>query len=69
MRRRGFALNDQATETGLAAVGVAVPGTGASLRAGLSLAVPSVRFSRDRLPGWVAALTAAAEAVGRGVRD
>ena len=64
VRRRGFALNDQATETGLAAVGVAVPGADATLRAGLSLAVPTVRFSRDRLPGWVAALTAAAAAIG-----
>jgi DNA-binding IclR family transcriptional regulator len=68
VRRRGFALNDQATETGLAAVGVAVPGV-EGLRAGLSIAVPTVRFSRDRLPGWVAALTATAEAVGRGLRD
>ena len=64
VRRRGFALNDQATETGLAAVGVAVPGADASLRAGLSLAVPTVRFSSERLPGWVAALTAAAAAIG-----
>lgn len=64
VRRRGFALNDQATETGLAAVGVAVPGMDATVRAGLSLAVPTVRFARDRLPGWVAALTAAAAAMG-----
>ncbi|GAA3162813.1 allantoin degradation transcriptional regulator AllR [Blastococcus jejuensis] len=64
VRRRGFALNDQATETGLAAVGVAVPGMDATVRAGLSLAVPTVRFARDRLPGWVAALTAAAAAIG-----
>ena len=64
VRRRGFAINDQATETGLAAVGVAVPGADASLRAGLSLAVPTVRFSGDLLPGWVAALTAAAAAIG-----
>jgi DNA-binding IclR family transcriptional regulator len=64
VRRRGFALNDQATEAGLAAVGVALPGAGEGLRAGLSLAVPTVRFSRDLLPAWVAALTAAAAAIG-----
>ena len=69
VRRRGFALNDQATETGLIAVGVAVPGTDPALRAGLSLAVPTVRFSRDLLPGWVSALTAAAHAIGAEMRD
>jgi DNA-binding IclR family transcriptional regulator len=65
VRRRGFAVNDQATEAGLTAVGVAVP-AGADLpAAALSLAMPSVRYSRDRLPEWGTALAAAAAAIGR----
>ncbi|MCO7218634.1 IclR family transcriptional regulator [Klenkia sp. PcliD-1-E] len=65
VRRRGFAVNDQATEAGLTAVGVAVPGGGV----GISLAMPRVRFSRDRLAGWVAALTDTAVAVAVGLTD
>ena len=65
VRRRGYALNDQATETGLTAVGVAVPDGLPGLHPALSLAVPTVRWSRDLLPGWTAALTEAAAAIGR----
>ena len=63
VRRRGFAVNDQETEAGLTAVGAAVPtGTDAS-PAAISLALPSARFSRDRLPAWAAAVTATAAAI------
>jgi len=65
VRRRGFAVNDQETETGLTAVGVAVPAQPGLPPAGLSLALPTARYSRDRLPGWGAALVAAAEAIAR----
>lgn len=65
VRRRGFALNDQATEAGLTAVGVAVPGGAAAI----SLAMPRVRFSREGLPGWVSALTSTADAVATGLTD
>jgi IclR family transcriptional regulator, acetate operon repressor len=67
VRRRGFAVNDQATEAGLTAVGVAVPPEAGVPPAALSLAMPSVRFSRDALPGWGAALTAAAAAIAADV--
>lgn len=67
VRRRGFALNDQATEVGLTAVGVPVPGAPGG--AGISLAMPRVRFSRDRLPRWVTALTATAAAVAGDLTD
>ena len=65
VRRHGFAVNDQATENGLTAVGVAVPERAGLPRAAISLAMPTVRYSRARLPGWGAALSAAAEAIAR----
>jgi IclR family acetate operon transcriptional repressor len=65
VRRRGFAVNDQETETGLTAVGVAVPDPEGAVRAALSLAVPTARYSRDRLPEWGAVLLAAAAGVSR----
>jgi IclR family transcriptional regulator, acetate operon repressor len=63
VRRRGYAVNDQATEAGLTAVGVAVPPVPGAPPAALSLAMPSVRFSRGEAPGWGAALAAAAAAI------
>jgi DNA-binding IclR family transcriptional regulator len=65
VRRRGFAVNDQGTETGLTAVGVAVPSANGFTGAALSLAAPTARYSRDRLTDWVPALAAAAEAIAR----
>ncbi|MBC3191941.1 helix-turn-helix domain-containing protein [Pseudonocardia sp. C8] len=67
VRRRGFAVNDQRTETGLIAVGAAVPGTVSAGPgpAGVSLAMPTVRYRRDRLPEWGRAVVATAERVGR----
>jgi len=65
IRRRGFAVNDQGTEAGLTAVGVAVPPAGGFTGAALSLAAPTARCSRDRLPVWGAALSEAAGAIAR----
>lgn len=65
VRRRGFAVNDQETEAGLTAVGVAVPPAGGFTGAALSLAAPSARYSRDRLPIWGSALAQAAGALAR----
>ncbi len=65
VRRRGLAVNDQATEAGLTAVGIAVPAAGGFTGAALSVAAPSARYSRDRLPVWGSALDRAAEAVAR----
>lgn len=64
VRRRGFAVNDQDTETGLTALGAAVPASGASPPAAISLAMPRARFSRDRLAAWGAAVVATAAAIG-----
>jgi DNA-binding IclR family transcriptional regulator len=63
VRRRGFAVNDQETETGLTAVGAAVPTGTDAPPAAISLALPSARFSRDRLQAWGSAVTAAAAAI------
>ncbi|MDL5155634.1 IclR family transcriptional regulator [Actinomycetospora termitidis] len=61
-RRQGFAVNDGRTEEGLTAIGVAVPGPAG---AALSIALPTARFRRDRLAGWVGELTATAERIAR----
>jgi DNA-binding IclR family transcriptional regulator len=63
VRRRGYAVNDQATEAGLTAVGVAVPAAGGFSGAALSVAAPTARSTRDLLPVWGAALTGAAAAI------
>ena len=67
VRRRGYAVNDQATETGLTALGVAIRGADATAVAAVSLAVPSARFHRDRVAGWLAPLTATAAAIEHAV--
>lgn len=62
VRSRGYALNIEETEEGLSAIGVAVHnGRGAGV-AGLSIAVPSVRFHRERIALFVRELR-------RSVRD
>jgi DNA-binding IclR family transcriptional regulator len=58
-------MNDQGTEAGLTAVGVAVPPAGGVTGAALSVAAPTARFARDRLPAWATALAEAAGAVAR----
>ena len=63
VRRRGIAVNDQETETGLTAVGVVVPDRSEAPSAALCLATPSARYSRDLLPSWRAALSEAAEKI------
>jgi IclR family acetate operon transcriptional repressor len=68
VHRRGFVVNDQETETGVTAIGMAIPaqaGAGTAARAALSIGLPTARYRRDRLPEWVALLTAAAERIAR----
>ncbi len=65
VRRQGFAVNDQQTEAGLTAIGVAVPDPAGTVRAALSVAVPTARYAGGSLPAWVAALTAAAAGIAR----
>lgn len=59
IRRQGFAVNNQATETGVTAIGRAVRSPDGTAVAGVSIAMPTVRYSRDRLPEWVQNLSTA----------
>jgi IclR family acetate operon transcriptional repressor len=63
IRRRGYAVNDQETEAGLTAVGAVVPAGGGLPPAAISVAMPTVRYSRERLPAWGAAVAGAAAAI------
>ncbi|MEA3217604.1 MAG: IclR family transcriptional regulator, acetate operon repressor [Acidimicrobiia bacterium] len=65
VRRRGHAVNDQQTETGLTAVGVALPRVAGMPLASVALAMPTARYSRNSLPVWSADLAAAAGAIAR----
>lgn len=56
VRRNGFAINNQRTETGLTALGRALPGA----RLALSIAMPTARYDRLRIPEWVNDLAATA---------
>jgi IclR family transcriptional regulator, acetate operon repressor len=53
IRRNGFAINNQRTESGLTALGMAVQVSDGRVVGGISLALPSVRFRKERVPGWV----------------
>ena len=69
VRKRKFAINDQQTETGLTALGVAVTDTAGRPAAAVSLAMPKARFDRDLLPIRVAALSAAAAGIEAGLAN
>jgi DNA-binding IclR family transcriptional regulator len=58
VRKRGFAVNNQLTETGLSALGMVVRGPAGAPEAAISLAIPTARFDRDQLPTWVGAMSA-----------
>ncbi|MFZ3592499.1 IclR family transcriptional regulator [Streptomyces sp. BH104] len=66
-RREGHALNQEATETGLTALGVALPtGTAGYPPAAISLSMPSARWSRALLPSLSTALKSAAARIAAG---
>ena len=55
-RRRGYAINNGRTETGVTAVGRAVHGPDGRARAAVSISLPTARYSRTVLPQLVGAL-------------
>ena len=65
VRGNGFAVNDQESEPGLAAVGLAVHGPDGDAFGGVSLAMPANRFAREKVGGWVEQLRLAARAIER----
>jgi DNA-binding IclR family transcriptional regulator len=60
VRRRGFALNMEETETGVCALGACVYGPDGQAVGALSVAVPSARFHRDEVESLAAHLRATA---------
>lgn len=65
IRKSGFAVNQGVSERGLVAVGRAVPGPDGAGIAGLSISMPSVRYTPQDLPRLDAALRDAAQAIAR----
>jgi DNA-binding IclR family transcriptional regulator len=63
VRRRGYAINDEATEDDVTAIGVGVRGSDGGLVAGLCLAMPSARFRRTDVARYVSALGGAARRI------
>lgn len=66
-RRRGYAINNQRTETGVTAVGRAVHGADGRAEAAISISLPTARFSRTVLPRLVAALATTSADIERAV--
>jgi IclR family transcriptional regulator, acetate operon repressor len=66
-RRNGYAINNQQTETGLTALGVALRGPHGQVLAGISLAMPTARFAKDKVTGYVRELATCAAAIETGI--
>lgn len=52
VRKRGFAVNDQLTETGVTAIGAPIRESTGTTVAAISVAMPTARFDRAMLPTW-----------------
>lgn len=59
VQRQGYALNDQETERGVAAIGMAIHGPGTEGGAAITVAMPAGRFGAVHLPALVGAMHAA----------
>ncbi|GAA5140512.1 IclR family transcriptional regulator [Pseudonocardia adelaidensis] len=69
VRKQGFAVNDQATETGVTAIGQAVPCPAGMVPAAVSIAMPTARYRRDRLPEWTRDLATTVARIERDLAD
>lgn len=67
VRRSGVAINLERSERGVVAVGRAVPTASGETVAAVSVSMPSVRHSPERMTEVIAALTAAARAISAGL--
>jgi len=63
IRTSGFALNQGLSERGVVALGRVVRNADGEAVAGLSISMPSVRFSSDGIPRWVEALATTARSI------
>lgn len=63
VRRQGFAVNDQRTEAGVTAVGRLLRTPPGATPAAVTLAMPTVRYRRAELDGWVRQLGATTAAI------
>ena len=63
VRRRGYAINNQQTEIGLTAIGIAISNASGAPCAAVCLAMPTARYSRDHLPQQVTALGETAQRI------
>jgi IclR family acetate operon transcriptional repressor len=68
VRRNGYGVNLEETSPGICGVGVAIPTTGQPLGA-FTTVLPTARFHRDELKGYVEALVQAADETGRRIAD
>ena len=57
IRKRGFAVNDQLTERGVTAVGVAIRDPHGQPHAAISISMPTARFDRNNLTAWATELS------------
>jgi DNA-binding IclR family transcriptional regulator len=67
VRKRGFAINEQLTEAGLTALGMAIRGRSGTPEAAISLAMPTARFDRHQLSSWIAAMSATVARIENGL--
>jgi DNA-binding IclR family transcriptional regulator len=65
VRRQGFAVNNQATETGVTAIGQAITCPEGVAPSAVSIAMPTARYRRERLPEWRQVLATAVERIER----
>ena len=63
VRRQRFAVNDQRTEAGVTAIGRALRDAAGVPVAAVSIAMPTARYDRTRLPEYVTLLTATTSAI------
>jgi DNA-binding IclR family transcriptional regulator len=61
--QKGYAVSNGEREEGLSAVAVPIPGRSGTVIAALTLSGPSVRFTEERVDGFVKALLAAAQQI------
>jgi DNA-binding IclR family transcriptional regulator len=66
-QRTGFAVNNQRTEKGVAAIGMVVPDVADPRQLAVSIAVPTPRFARERIAGLVRELGRTTRAVADAV--